>query len=57
MVFENRVQRRTSVTRRNEAIGGWRKLHKEELHNFYYLSSISRMVNSRRKRREGHIGY
>jgi hypothetical protein len=31
---------------RNEATGGWRKLHDEELHNFY--SSSNRMMKSRR---------
>jgi hypothetical protein len=28
-------------------IGGWRKLHNEELHNFYYLPSIIRIIKSR----------
>jgi hypothetical protein len=30
-VFENRVTRRIFGTRRNEVMGGWRKLHNEEL--------------------------
>jgi hypothetical protein len=30
---ENRVLRRTFGPRRNEATGGWSKLHNEELHN------------------------
>jgi hypothetical protein len=33
-VFENRVLRRTVGPKRDEVIGGWRKLHNEELHNF-----------------------
>jgi hypothetical protein len=34
-VFENRVQRRIVGKKRNEVTGGWRKVHNEELHNFY----------------------
>jgi hypothetical protein len=33
-VFENRVLR-IFVPERDEVIGGWRKLHNEELHNLY----------------------
>jgi hypothetical protein len=33
-VFENRVLRRIFGPKRDEVIGGWRKLH-EELHNLY----------------------
>jgi hypothetical protein len=32
-VFENRVLRKIFGPTRDEVIGGWRKLHKEELHN------------------------
>jgi hypothetical protein len=32
-VFENRLLRRIFGTKRDEVIGGWRKLHNEELHN------------------------
>jgi hypothetical protein len=34
-VFENRVLRRIFGLKRDEVIGGWRKLHNEELHNLY----------------------
>jgi hypothetical protein len=34
-VFENRVLRRIFGLKRHEVIGGWRKLHNEELHNLY----------------------
>jgi hypothetical protein len=34
-VFESRVLRRTFGQKRDEVTGGWRKLHNEELHNFY----------------------
>jgi hypothetical protein len=30
---ENKVLGRISGTKRDETIGGWRKLHNEELHN------------------------
>jgi hypothetical protein len=33
--FENRVLRRIFGPKRDEVTGGWRKLHNEELHNFY----------------------
>jgi hypothetical protein len=35
--------------------GGWRKLHNEELHNFYSLSNIITMISSRRMRWAGHV--
>jgi hypothetical protein len=37
-VFKNKVPR-ISGTRRDEVTGGWRKLHKEDLDNLYYLPS------------------
>jgi hypothetical protein len=39
----------------NEVMGGWRKLHNEELHNYYCSPSIIRMIKSRRMRWAGHI--
>jgi hypothetical protein len=47
-VFENRVLRRTFVSKRDEVIGDWRKLHNEKLHNLYFLPKIIRMIKSRR---------
>jgi hypothetical protein len=38
-----------------EVIGGWRKLHDEELHNLYSSPSIIRMMKSRRMRWAGHV--
>jgi hypothetical protein len=35
--------------------GGWRKLHKEELHNLYSSPSIIIIMNSRRMRWAGHV--
>jgi hypothetical protein len=39
----------------DEVIGGWRKLHNEELHNVYSSPSIIRMINSRRMIWAGHV--
>jgi hypothetical protein len=36
-------------------IGGWRKLHIEELHNLYGSPSIIRIIKSRRMRCAGHV--
>jgi hypothetical protein len=35
--------------------GGWRKLHNEELHELYSLSSIIRIIKSRRMGWMGHV--
>jgi hypothetical protein len=37
-VFEDRVLRSTCGTKRDEVMGGWRKLHNKELHNFVLLA-------------------
>jgi hypothetical protein len=64
-VFENRVLRIFGL-KRDEVMGDWRKLHNEELHNFYSLPNIIRMLKSRKMKwacsmnaeRQGiHIGY
>jgi hypothetical protein len=54
-VFENRVQRRIFVPKRNEVTGEWRKLHNEELHNLYSSPDIIRHVKLRRMRWAGHV--
>jgi hypothetical protein len=43
-VFENRVLRKILGWKKDEIIGGWRKLHNKELHNFYSSPSIIRMT-------------
>jgi hypothetical protein len=48
-VFENRALSRIFGP------GGWRKLHKEELHNLYSSPSIIRMIRSRRMRWAEHV--
>jgi hypothetical protein len=54
-VFENRVLRRIFGPKRDEATGGWKKLHNEELHYFYSSLSIIRMIKSTRMRWAGHV--
>jgi hypothetical protein len=43
-VFENRVLRRIFGPKRDEGMGGWRKLHNKELHDLYYSPSIIRII-------------
>jgi hypothetical protein len=47
---QNRVLRRIFGSKRDEVIGGWGKLHNEELHNLYCWSSTIRIIKSRRIR-------
>jgi hypothetical protein len=54
-VFENRVLRRIFGSKRDEVTGGWRKLHNEELHNFYSSPSIVRMIKPRVMRWAGYV--
>jgi hypothetical protein len=49
-VFENRVLRRIFGPKNDEVIGGWRKLHNEELLNCYSLPSTIGTIKSRRMR-------
>jgi hypothetical protein len=46
-VFENRVLRRIFGLKRDEMMGGWRKLHNEGLHDLYSSPSIIRIIESR----------
>jgi hypothetical protein len=54
-VFENRVLRRIFGPKTYETIGGWRKLHNEELHNLYSSPDMIIMIKSRRMRWAGHV--
>jgi hypothetical protein len=47
--------RRIFGPKRDEVTGGWRKLHNDELHNFYSSPSIIRMIKSRRMRWTGYL--
>jgi hypothetical protein len=44
------VLRRIFGPKRDEVVGGWRKLHSEELHNLYSSPNIIRIIKSRRMR-------
>jgi hypothetical protein len=54
-VFENRVLRRIFGPKRDEVIGGWRKLYNEELHGLYSSPSIVRVIKARRMRGAGYV--
>jgi hypothetical protein len=47
-VYENRVLRKIFGPKRDEVMGEWRKLHKEELHELYSSPSIIRIIKSRK---------
>jgi hypothetical protein len=53
--FENKVLRRVFELKSYEVVGGWRKLHNEEIHNSYFLPNIVRMIKSRMIRWAGHV--
>jgi hypothetical protein len=43
-VFENRDLWRIFGPKREEVMGGWRRLHNEELHNLYASRDIIRVI-------------
>jgi hypothetical protein len=49
------VLRRIFGPTRDEATGGWRKLHNEELYGLYSSPSILRVIKPRRMRWAGHV--
>jgi len=54
-VFGNMVLRRIFGPRRDEVTGEWRRLHNEELNDFYSSPNIVRVIKSRRMRWAGHV--
>jgi hypothetical protein len=50
--FENRVLRGIFGRSREEVAGDWRRLHEEELHNFYTSLNITGAIKSRRDGRD-----
>jgi hypothetical protein len=54
-VFKNRVLRRIVGRKREEATGGWRKLHNEELNYLCCLPNNFRVIKSRRIKWAGHV--
>jgi hypothetical protein len=53
-VFQNRMLR-IFRPKTNQVMGGWRKLHSEELHNLYSSPSIIRIIKPRRMSWAGHV--
>ena len=54
-MFENRVLRGISGSKRDEVTGEWKKLHNEELNDLYSSPNIVRAIKSRKIRWAGHI--
>jgi hypothetical protein len=54
-VFENRMLRRIFEPKRDEVMGGWRKLRNERIHNLYSSPNIIRKIKSKRMRWAGHV--
>jgi hypothetical protein len=52
---EKRMLRRILGPKRGEAVGGWRRLHNEELHNLYASLKIIWVIKSRRMKLAGHV--
>jgi hypothetical protein len=48
-VSENRVLRRIFGRKREEVIGGWRRLHNEELHKMHTSQNIMVMKLGRKR--------
>jgi hypothetical protein len=46
-VSEKRVLRRIFGPKREEVVGGWRRLHNEELHSLYASANIIRVIKLR----------
>jgi hypothetical protein len=49
------VLRRIFGLKRDEVVGGWRKLHNEKFHYLYSSPSIIRIIKSSRMRWAGHV--
>jgi len=49
------VLRRILGPKREEVVGGWRRLHNEELHNLYASPNMIRVIKSKRMRWLGHV--
>ena len=54
-MYGNMVLRRIFGSRRDEVTGEWRRLHNEELNDFYTSPNIVRVIKSRRLGRAGYV--
>jgi hypothetical protein len=55
MVFENRVLSKIFGPKKDEMIGGLRKLHNEVFHDLCFSPSVIRIIKSRRIRWAGYV--
>jgi hypothetical protein len=54
-VFKNRELRRIFGPKRDKVMGGWEKLHNEELRDLYSSPNIIRIMKSKGMRWAGHV--
>jgi hypothetical protein len=54
-VFKNRVLRRIFGPQRDEVTEEWRKIHNDEVHDFYSPPNIVRVTKSRRMKWAGNV--
>jgi hypothetical protein len=54
-LYENRLLRRIFGPKRDEIVGGWKKLHNGGLRNLYFSSNIMRMVKSMTMKWAGYV--
>jgi hypothetical protein len=56
-VCERRVLRKIFGPKKEEVIGGWRKLHYEALRKLYSSPNVIRIIRSRRLKWTGHVAH
>jgi hypothetical protein len=56
-VFENRLLRRISGPKKEEAAGGWRRLHNMKLRHLYASPNVIMVIKSRRIKYVGHVAH
>jgi hypothetical protein len=56
-VFENRMLRRIFGPKMEEVVGGWRRLHNEELHNLYASAYIISLDEVKEDEMGGHVAH
>jgi hypothetical protein len=54
-MFENMMLRKIFALKRDKVMGGWRKLHNEELHDLYSSQSIITIYELTRMRWAEHV--
>jgi hypothetical protein len=54
-VSKNKVLGRIFEPKREKVAGGWRKLHSDELRNFYFSPNVIRVIKSRGMTWAGHV--